>query len=138
MSGSARGTAPRGGFRLGWSRLSRGQRWYYGSAAVGLLALAVYLVGTAVYAISWFTHRAERTCDVTNVSSLEHTSKGRPLWTVTSSCGPLDISPQGGGISDADAARLAAELATPGTYRLTIQGYGGGEHPVTAAAPVTR
>jgi hypothetical protein len=114
--------------------MTRKQRFAVVAIIVGAVLFFGALAFTAVYSFGWFSHRSAETCDVTSVSGLEHTSKGRDFWAVKSSCGDLELSPQAGGINDASALALAQYLRTPGQYRLTIQGFGNGEKPITAAA----
>lgn len=114
--------------------MSRKQRFAIVAVIAGGVLFFGALTFVAVHSFAWFDARSTETCDVTSISSLEHTDRGRVLWAVQSSCGSLEISPQAGGISTQNAFAIAQYLRTPGSYRLTIQGFGGGERPITAAA----
>lgn len=112
------------------ARVSRRSR-----ARLLLLIFPLGAIAFAVYAgihLFTFDHTfTERTCTVSSVSAEQHNDRGRPIWTVDTSCGALLIN-SGNTVDLQQAESLIAVLQPGKTYLMKLAGTGSSLELVSA------
>jgi len=92
--------------------------------AIGVGGIVIGVVGLIRINV-WDSTVSHASCEVIGVSGPQQYGKSQEQWLVnTADCGPLTITAGNPGYPFSGGQKLAAELSTPGTYRLTLHGWG--------------